>query len=332
MKKKILLIDDESSLRRSLSLSLTQRGYDTEPCENGVSGLKKMESFIKSNIHLDGIVVDLKLPDIDGINLIKIMKFRCPGVPIIVITGYADRYNMDEIKNLKVSAFLEKPFTADELVNEFVKIVEEQNKNKIVDVKREKEEAVTKSAYLLMQVDEELDYFKTYQQLYYMDNVVYCDATKGDYDIILLVQSESIEKLEEIVETKIKKVEGVKSVELLEVSDPLLDNDTKEILQDIEDSLKNESSFSNKGRKMEQRVCSYILLDVEKEKIDNVFPILKLNDNVIYCDYTSGKYNLVLFVTGSYFNEIDHFISQKITSLEGVLKVKKYPIINLFEM
>jgi DNA-binding response OmpR family regulator len=72
-----------------MALGLSQHGYDTEPCENGVNALKKLESYIKNNIKLDGIVVDLRLPDIDGIKLVKIMKFKYPNVPIIMISGYA---------------------------------------------------------------------------------------------------------------------------------------------------------------------------------------------------------------------------------------------------
>ena len=73
MHKKILLVDDESSLRRTMTLGLNQRGFDTEPCENGLNALKKLETYVKNNIPLDGIVVDIKLPDINGINLAKII-------------------------------------------------------------------------------------------------------------------------------------------------------------------------------------------------------------------------------------------------------------------
>jgi len=48
--KKVLLIDDEASLRRSLTLGLMQKGYETEPCENGMKGLKLLESFKKKQI------------------------------------------------------------------------------------------------------------------------------------------------------------------------------------------------------------------------------------------------------------------------------------------
>ena len=66
--------------------------------------------------------------------------------------------------------------------------------------------------------------------------------------------------------------------------------------------------------------------------MDEIYPALRLDEDVIFCDYTTGKYNLVLFVTGCYFDQIDRFIQEKIISRNGVLKVKEYPVINLFEM
>jgi CheY-like chemotaxis protein len=329
MNKKILLVDDESSLRRTMALGLSQHGYDTEPCENGVNALKKLESYIKNNIPLDGIVVDLRLPDIDGIKLVKIMKFKAPGVPIVLITGYADKYNMEEIRDLKVSAFLEKPFSADELSDQFVKVM--QDRQAVPTVKEENEEARSESAYMLLKVGEDADFFQTYQDLYYMDNVVYCDAVNGDYDIFMLVQAENMDKIREIADTRIKSVEGVESVEFLGVENPVLDAGTQAIIKDAEEALEN-AAAPGRVRDMSQKVASYIMMEVEKEKMDDIYPAIRLNDNVVYCDYTTGKSNLVLFVTGSYFDEIDRFIDEKIINLDGVLKVKEYPIVNLYEM
>ncbi|MFH2094307.1 MAG: Lrp/AsnC ligand binding domain-containing protein [Bacteroidota bacterium] len=122
---------------------------------------------------------------------------------------------------------------------------------------------------------------------------------------------------------------GVKEVEILEVKRPIIED----ILSDIINTADNLGGLDiEKGREMSKRVCSYILLDVEKEKFEKVYPVLRLNDQVVYCDFTSGKYNLVLFVQGSYFNEIDRFIEDKISDLDGVLKIKEFPIVNMFDM
>ncbi len=189
MHKRILLVDDEASLRRSLSLGLSQRGYETEPCEDGISALKKLEIFSRNNKFPAAIVVDIKLPDIEGTKLAKIIKFKYPGIPIILITGYADRLNPQEIKDLKVHAFLEKPFSADELAEHF--------KNIIVEQEEEEQQAKSTSAYILLKLDDEDTFFQTYRKLYYMENVLYCDAVKGEYDIFLLVQGKSLQEMEQ---------------------------------------------------------------------------------------------------------------------------------------
>jgi two-component system, cell cycle response regulator CpdR len=331
MHRKILLVDDEASLRRTLALGLSQYGYDTEPCENGVCALKKLESYVKNNVNLDAIVVDIRLPDIDGIKLAKIIKFKYPGIPIILITGYADHYNREEIRELKISAFLEKPFTPDELSDQFVEILDREQEAEAPAASEEKVGAKSESAYMLIRMEDDADFFETHKTLYYMDNVLYCDATKGDFDIFLLAQADSMENLKEMGE-KIKSVPGIKSVDFLEVSQPMLDDSTAAIIHTAEDAFSEDSTETNKKRNLDQKVCSYLLMDVEREKMDEIYPTLRLDENVIFCDFTTGKYNLVLFVTGCYFNEIDRFIQEKIVNLDGVLKVKEYPVINLFEM
>lgn len=331
MQHKILFVDDEASLRRTMAIGLSQHGYDTEPCENGMSALKKLESYMKNNVNLSAAVVDIRLPDIDGIKLVKIIKFKYPGLPVVLVTGYADKYNKEEIRDLKVNAFLEKPFTADELTQQFIKIMGKTQTTPISSVSHDKSESKSESAYMLVRLSDDANIFETYKSLYYMENVLYCDATKGDYDIFILAQADNIINLEEMSE-KIKSVPGVQSVEFMEVDSPVLEESIASIITTAEDALAEDSTSTMKSREMGNRVCSYILMEVEREKLDELYPTLRLNENVIYCDYTTGKYNLVLFVTAPYFEEIDRFIQETIIKMDGVLKVKEYPVVSLFEM
>jgi CheY-like chemotaxis protein len=315
-----------------MTLGLSQQGYDADPCENGVTALKRLESYVKNNINLDAVVVDIRLPDIDGIKLAKIIKFKYPGIPIILITGYADRYNMEEIKDLKVSAFLQKPFTPDELSQQFVQVMDRVQVEEEPQPQEEKIEAQSQSAYMLIRLNDDADFFETHKSLYYMDNVLYCDATKGDYDIFILAQADSMTDLREMCDQKIKTMKGIQAVDFMEVSRPVLDGTTAAIIDAAEDALSDDSAEAVKNRGLDQRVSSYLLLDVEREKLEDIYPTLRLDENVVFCDYTTGKYNLVLFVTGCYFNEIDRFIQEKIVNMNGVLKVKEYPVISLYEM
>ncbi len=327
--KRILLIDDESSIRRSLSLSLNQLGYDVEPCDSGLTALNKLELYKRNSVSLDSVVVDVNLPDINGLKLGRIIKSKYPEAAMMYITGYADKLEVTEIEELKEDGLLEKPFTADDLITEINKIL---NKHPRQPKETVKEELKTTSAYVLIKVKENVNYFTLYQKIYFMQNVLYCDATRGDIDIFVLLQSDSMDKCKEIYEKEILSLDGISESVLLPVSIPLLNDNIKEIVQSAGISLFEDNPSMSKIRDSKKAVYSYVLLDIDREKLERVYPVLRLTENILYCDYTSGKYNIIMMIFGSQFSEIDKIIENKIISLDGVLKVKEYPVINIFEM
>jgi DNA-binding response OmpR family regulator len=330
MSKRILLIDDEPSLRRSISIGLNQRGVDVELCENGISALNKIDLYQKNDVNLDTIVLDIQLPDIDGIKLGRIIKAKYPNTSMIYITGYADKLEETEIDDLKVDAFLEKPFDTDELMNEINKILDKQPKQPAIaqTVKKEKR---TAAAYMLLKLDEKADFFEVYKKLYAMENVLYCDATRGDIDIFLLVQADTTEACKEIFENEVKPLSGLKDAEFLPIDVPVLNENINDIINSAGISLSTEIS-SGAVRDSKHSVCSYVLAEVERERIQDIYPILKLTENIVYCDFINGRYNLVMMVSGSQFSQIDKFIENKLINLNGIIKIKKYPIINIYEM
>jgi len=331
MQKRILLIDDEPSLRRSISLALNQRGIDVELCENGISALNKIDLYKKNEINLDSIVLDIQLPDIGGIQLGKIIKSKYPDTSLIYITGYADKLEETELDNLKNDSFLEKPFDADDLTAEINRILEKKPKQKIKPEENKSEERIS-AAYILLRINEKADFFDIYKKLYSMENVLYCDATRGDIDIFLLVQADTIEECKEVFEKKIKMFDAIKEAEFLPISIPILNDNIKEIINSAGISLSDEMPNLDAVRDSKHSVCSYILAEVEREKIEEIYPVLKLTENVVYCDFTTGRFNLVLLISGSQFSQIDKLIENKLINLSGIIKIKKYPIINIYEM
>jgi CheY-like chemotaxis protein len=298
MTKRILLIDDDSSVRRSLSLGLNQLGYDVEPCDSGFKALNKLDLYTKNLVNLDSVVVDVNLPDINGIKLGKIIRSKYPDSAIMYITGYADKLDLSDIEDLKKEGLLEKPFTADDLIIEINKILGKQFKAPKPEIV-EKEKIKPSSAYVLIKIKKDTDYFSLFRKLYFMDNVVYCDATKGDIDIILLLQSDSIDGCIEVYENNIKNIKDIQDARFLPVSIPVLNDNIKEIVNLVGISLFEDMHGMSKIRDSHKSVCSYILLNVDREKLDNVYPILKLTDNILYCDYAEGSYNLILMVRNS---------------------------------
>jgi ActR/RegA family two-component response regulator len=333
--KKILLIDDETSLQRSLAIGLMQNGYETEACENGMSGLKALESFKKSQAPLHYVVVDVRLPDIDGLKLLKVIKFNYPELPVVVITGFGNEATEANAMSERADAYLEKPFTADELS----RILEELPKKAAAPAVAEKESVEpggdrAVSAYVLMNFDRSADLSAAYQDLYFMDNVLYCDAIKGDYDLALLLQAEKMADIHALVDNKLKKMANVKEIVFLPVSQPRLSASVSDIINTVDKALGrdkgNPEALNNAN--FAKSASSYVLLEIEKEKLESVYPTLYINEQVVSCDCIKGKFDIALLMQGSSYAEIDRNILAKIKPLEGVLRIKEMPIIKLFEM
>ncbi len=333
MEKKVLLIDDEASLRRSVSLGLMQKGYQTEPCENGMKALQTLETFKKKSMPLGCAIVDIRLPDIDGLKLLKAIKFNYPQLPVIIITGYGSETIAEEART--ADAYLEKPFTVEDLA----KVLEE--------MKAPAEEAVpaeppprevtaaqeSMSAYALVSLDNSANLLNTYRKLYYHENVLYCDAIRGDYDLVLLLQAATLDRINEVVETQIRTMQGVAGVSMLTVDTPMFGENVINIMGSVDKALGRDKGedMAASNQTARTRVSSYVMLEVEKEKMEGIYPALYFNDQVVNCDYTDGRFNIVLLMKGTSFSDIENTIRSRFKTMEGVLRIKEYPIITLFE-
>lgn len=115
-KGKILVIDDEDIVRTSCKRTLVPEGYDVRLVKNGFDGFKLLEEEA-----FDLVLTDLKMPEIDGIEILRTIKEKWPRVEVIIITGYQ---TVDTaVKSIKLGAFdyLEKPFTPDGLLSSVAK-------------------------------------------------------------------------------------------------------------------------------------------------------------------------------------------------------------------
>ncbi|MBN2119933.1 MAG: response regulator [Candidatus Omnitrophica bacterium] len=110
MSKRILLIDDEELVTKSVSMLLKTSGYETSIAQSGKEALEKIK---ETDFNL--IICDIRIPEADGIEIIKqirsyLNKAKKKQIPEILITGYADMEKYQEAMKLKVAEHLYKPF------------------------------------------------------------------------------------------------------------------------------------------------------------------------------------------------------------------------------
>ena len=126
---KILLIDDEPDILRVLGISLKADGYEVIPALNGAEGL---EAFAKEKPSI--VITDIKMPGMDGIEVLEKIKERDPDTEVIIITGHGDIDNAIESLKYGASDFINKPIR-----DEALSIALERAKEKL-DIKRKLKE------------------------------------------------------------------------------------------------------------------------------------------------------------------------------------------------
>jgi DNA-binding NtrC family response regulator len=110
-KDRILVIDDEDIVLMSCKRALASEGYDVMTVKSGIDGLKLLEDNT-----FDLVLTDLKMPDIDGIEVLRIVKEKWPHIKVIIMTGYQTVETA--VKAIKLGAFdyIEKPFTPEQIL------------------------------------------------------------------------------------------------------------------------------------------------------------------------------------------------------------------------
>ena len=124
MSKKILIVDDSSTMRASVEFTLAAEGLSVLKAENGQKGLDLLKDFEGQESELGMIITDINMPVMDGITLIKeIKKTSFKFTPILVMTTEAEESKKLEGKKAGASGWLIKPFNPEQLTNVVAKFV-----------------------------------------------------------------------------------------------------------------------------------------------------------------------------------------------------------------
>ena len=136
-KQTILIVDDDEGTRKSLTLIFDKAGYETETVGTGREGLERArERFFNVAI------LDIRLPDIEGVDLITPLKEIHPDMAIIIVTAYASIGTSVRALNEGASAYMNKPLALDQVLATVRDTLEKQ---RVVDEKRRVEQALRES-------------------------------------------------------------------------------------------------------------------------------------------------------------------------------------------
>lgn len=140
---RILVIDDDESVRKVLVAALEDEGYVVDAAENGAEAVRKSQSNFY-NLAL----IDIRLPDMEGTVLLSEMKDTVPKMVKIMVTGYPGLQNAVEAVNRGADGYVVKPFKMEDLLKTVKEHLQKQKKARKYSEDKVKEFIETRAAEL----------------------------------------------------------------------------------------------------------------------------------------------------------------------------------------
>lgn len=128
-KPKVLIVDDEKGLRIGAQRLLEMEGYEVTTAENGTEGIK-----FGTETEFDLAVIDLKMPDIDGLEVLQTIRKKFPNTVCFIATAYASYETAVEATRLGAHSYIPKPFSPEELISN----LKEGYQKRLVNLEAEK--------------------------------------------------------------------------------------------------------------------------------------------------------------------------------------------------
>jgi DNA-binding response OmpR family regulator len=327
---RVLLVDDEASIRTGLSIALSRRGYEVETCAEGLPALVEIRTAHHGGRPYQSVVLDVHLPDIDGLQLLRSIKASYPDTPVLVISGYGNEVVNRTVDETPGSRFLGKPFAPNELIEALERLAPQEEPVLPPAPERRGPPAMHATAFALLRLAKEADAKRVMERLGELDGLCYCEPVLGRWDLVALLQDLDRSHLERRLSGQLEGVEGVSSVELLHTRQPLVEPDMWSVLVDSAGASAAaapqpvpETSAGPKGPD------AFVILEVDPAHLVEVFVRAQLMEQVVQCDATRDRAGLVLVVqdwTGD--GELLR-VPDSLRLLPGVLRARALPITSL---
>jgi len=110
--RRILVVDDEDDLRTLLSHVLATHGYEITSASDGEEAI----AILRKNT-FDVALLDIQMPNMNGIQVLKFINENCPSTRAIMLTGYADLKHAMEAKEYGAEDFIGKPYKLEDILN-----------------------------------------------------------------------------------------------------------------------------------------------------------------------------------------------------------------------
>ncbi len=124
MLHKVLIVDDEAPVRKTIRLQLSGTDYEVIEAEDGEKAIEVLDS--ENALQLEVIICDVRMPKINGVEAVAYFRREYPSIPVIVLTGYPDVNLAVDFMKEGVVEYLVKPVEKEKLIETITKAARER--------------------------------------------------------------------------------------------------------------------------------------------------------------------------------------------------------------
>ena len=111
---RVLVVDDEPDIRKTVRMTLAKAGFDVVEAEDGEEAIKEIRSG-DNPLMVDAVLCDIYMPKVDGMEASAFFRQQFPQVPVIIMTGQPDAVNATELMKQGIVDYLIKPVSPEQL-------------------------------------------------------------------------------------------------------------------------------------------------------------------------------------------------------------------------
>lgn len=331
MKGRVLIIDGEPEVRRNLTTGLAQHGYIAAACPDGISAIHELSDSRQKGIAYHYCIIAVFLPDINGMMMVKVVKSRYPGLPVLVIRSFGDERLQSAALSEYNTGYLDKPFEIPELVASLEKLSGGATTLVAPEIRAGVEPpaalAEQVGAYMTIRIIDPEKSGEIFNAIYNMEGVQSCDAVLGGIDIVVRAQAASPEGINILFE-RIRSLPLVEVSLMAPVRRPKLDRDVEAFIDIYRQAVKRPQRENVHGMTGQS---SYLIIDIDKKSIQRIFTTVFFIDEVISCDVIDDGKKLVGMITSQRAIGTTPLTVKKLKEIDGVLRVREAKVIRLLD-
>lgn len=320
--KRVLVIDEDVEIRRTLRAGLVQAGWQVDEATDGLSAIERIHRANLEGAGFCCLILEAFLTDMDGKLALKALRAQHPALPLIVATGYGDEARRAQVEAMPPAAYFVKPLELPSILqvleNFGCEVTTEQQAPPPDSLQRPQE------AYMYLRLTDTERAYEILMEFRTSAGIRIANAVRGEYDIVLRLTTDTPEELHSSIE-HVKQTAGIVVQATEKLEQPRLSPEVDEFIRHYE----SVSAEDRAAYRVMNETNAYLMIDIDRYQIERIYSSIIMTEGVIGCQVSSGGTKLTTLMSGAVRPNVLRHVLTKLAATEGIRRVREAMVINI---